>query len=124
MYLLRHCLLQCSAVLCYGLFIYLIRTEKTRLIFLAGLQYDVNQHTLKGEVFNAGLHAGPPGYKFIIFPRVYKTIQFTNVKCLNKDGLTITLSIQFQYLVSLKKEDLKKIILEFKDHETYKTVVT
>ncbi|XP_057305170.1 uncharacterized protein LOC130642109 [Hydractinia symbiolongicarpus] len=89
----------------------------------AGLQYDVHQHKLKSKVYTAGLHAGPPGYKFIKFPRVYRTISFPEVQCLNKDGLTIELSVQFQYLASLKDEDLKGIIMEFKDHDNYKEVV-
>lgn len=87
------------------------------------MQYDVHQHKLKSKVYTAGLHAGPPGYKFIKFPRVYRTISFPKVQCLNKDGLTIELSVQFQYLASLNKYDLKGLIMEFKDHDNYKEVV-
>jgi prohibitin 2 len=89
----------------------------------AGIMYDVHQRKLKDTVYTAGMHTGPPGFDFIVFPRVYKTASFDNVNCLNKDGLTIQLKVQFQYLVSLKAEELRSLILDFKDHETYMQVV-
>jgi len=89
----------------------------------AALQYDVHQRTLKDKVFRAGLHMGPPGFEFIVFPRVYSTISFGNLRCLNKDGLEISLKVQFQYLASLTVENLKKLVMEFEDHDRYKEVI-
>ena len=30
-----------------------------------GLQYDIHERTLKNELYEAGLHFGPPGYRFV-----------------------------------------------------------
>ena len=92
-------------------------------LFIAGLQYDTITHTLNDEVYTVGLHLGPPGYRFIKFPNVYKTILFPVISCLNKDGITIIMQVQFQYLVSMKKQDLRHIILEFINHDHYKEVL-
>ena len=89
----------------------------------AGLQYNTHTHKLKTRVYMAGLHLGPPGYEFIIFPRVYRTISFPRVQCLNKDGLTIYLNVQFQYLANTNENDLYKLIMRYKDHDSYLKVV-
>lgn len=89
----------------------------------AGIIYDKHQRILKDKVFGAGLHTGPPGFEFIIFPRIYKTISFSGVSCLNKDGLTIKLHVQFQYLASIKDADLRNLIMTFKDHDNYLDVL-
>lgn len=89
----------------------------------AGLQYDTIQRVLKDKLFLAGLHTGPPGFKFIIFPKNYRSLSFENIKCLNKDGLEIALSVQFQYLARLSGPILKKLVMQFEDHENYKSVV-
>ena len=34
----------------------------------AGIKYDTIQRTLYDKLFVAGLHTGPVGYEFIIFP--------------------------------------------------------
>ena len=72
-------------------------------------------------MFQEGLHVGTPGYEFIKFPKVFKTISFGTLKCLNKDGLTIKLSVQFQYKVNEKK--IKSLILQFKNHARYVNVL-
>lgn len=89
--------------------------------FSVGIKYDIHQNKLGNDVFQEGLHTGPPGYMFIKFPKVFKTITFGTLKCLNKDGLTIKLSIQFQYKVNEK--EIKQLILEFKDHKRYVEVL-
>lgn len=87
------------------------------------LQYDVHQRVLKAEAYRAGLHLGPPGYRFVVFPNVYKTISFDEIKCLNKDGLEVVLTVQFQYLVNTANENLKELIMEYEDHDKYMEVV-
>jgi len=89
----------------------------------AGLQYDIHLHKLKDQVYEAGLHLGPPGYRFIVFPRVYQTLSFHNVRCLNEDGLEIEVSMQFQYLAQLNGKSLKNLVMEHENHERYKRVV-
>ena len=90
-------------------------------IITAALQYNIHIHKLGSRVYEEGLHLGPPGFEFVVFPKVYKTIAFPDLKCLNADGLTIGLEVQFQYLVQTQK--LKSIIEQFKDHDTFLTVL-
>jgi regulator of protease activity HflC (stomatin/prohibitin superfamily) len=89
----------------------------------AGLQYDSIQRVLKDKLYLAGLHSGPPGFRFIIFPKNYRSLAFDNIKCLNKDGLEIQLDVQFQYLAMLNGKSLKKLVMEFESHENYREVV-
>lgn len=89
-----------------------------------GFQYNVHQRTLKTEeVYTAGLHLGPPGYKFIKFPKVYQHVVFPSLKCLNKEGLDIVLSIEFQYIPSTKAKELTRLILDFRNMKKYSQVV-
>ena len=53
---------------------------------------------MKVNIFSLGLHTGPPGFRFIVFPKNYRSLSFDDIKCLNKDGLEIILDVQFQYL--------------------------
>jgi len=89
----------------------------------AGLQYDSIQRILKDKLYLAGLHTGPPGFRFIIFPKNYRSLAFDNIKCLNKDGLEIQLDVQFQYLAKLNGKSLKRLVMEFENHDNYKVVV-
>ncbi|KAL8588907.1 hypothetical protein ACOMHN_047019 [Nucella lapillus] len=86
-----------------------------------GLQYDKIQKTLGGEVFTEGLHLGPVGYSFIIFPNVYTTLEYDDVKCLNKDGVPIQIDVSFQFKVVLWY--MKNIVMDFKDFSGYKDVL-
>lgn len=86
-----------------------------------GIQYDIHQNQLGSRTYQEGLHTGPPGYTFIKFPKVFKTLSFSALKCLNKDGLTIQLNVQFQYKVDSRH--LKALIMEFKNHDTYVSVL-
>ena len=88
---------------------------------IVGIKYDIHQNKLGNDVFQEGLHVGTPGYEFIKFPKVFKTITFNKLKCLNKDGLTITLSVQFQYKVNEKR--IKSLILQFQNHARYVQVL-
>ena len=45
-----------------------------------GLTYDTINKNLGTEVKKEGLHNGPPGFEFIIFPSVYKTLSFSNLR--------------------------------------------
>ena len=79
--------------------------------------YDNIAKVLKTEVKTGGLHSGPPGFKFIIFPGTFKTMEFENLKCLNKDGVQIELIVQFQYRAQIKH--IRQLILNFQDFKGY-----
>ena len=64
-----------------------------------------------------GLHAGSPGYKFIIFPSVFQSLSFNELECLNREGIEIELNVQFQYRA--RPNNLREIILQFKDKDNY-----
>lgn len=89
----------------------------------AALQYDVHQRVLKPMVYRAGLHLGPPGFRFIIFPNNYKTVYFKEIKCLNKDGLVVELNVHYQYLVNTANDNLMTLVLKYGDHKRYLVVV-
>ena len=87
-------------------------------IFLTvGVAYNIHEKKLSSEVKREGLHSGPPGYHFIIFPSVFQSISFEKLECLNKDGIEIELNVQFQYRARPKQ--LRDIILQFKDKDSY-----
>jgi hypothetical protein len=44
-----------------------------------GVKYDNIAKVLGKEVYGEGLHAGPPGFSFIIFPSVFQTMQFRDI---------------------------------------------
>jgi len=82
-----------------------------------GVAYDTYQKKLASTTQKAGLHNGPPGFKFIKFPSVFKSLSFDKEECLNKEGVEIELVIEFQYRARPQK--LRDIIMEFKDHDNY-----
>ena len=82
-----------------------------------GLAYNIHQKKLATEVMREGLHAGSPGYRFIIFPSVFQSISYVDVKCLNKEGIEIELDVQLQYRA--RPKHLLEIVLQFKDKENY-----
>lgn len=98
-----------------------MKTKMFKLFSLVGVAYDTVQRDLSEEVKKSGLHNGPPGFKFIKFPSVFKSKTFNKVKCLNKEGLEIELNVEFQYRA--RPKDLRKIILQFKDFENYGKVL-
>ncbi|XP_073257149.1 uncharacterized protein [Porites lutea] len=86
-----------------------------------GVAYNIHQKELSSEVKREGLHAGAPGYRFIIFPSVFQSITYSDIECLNKEGIEIELDVQLQYRA--RPNDLRQIILQFKDKEDYLEVL-
>lgn len=82
-----------------------------------GVSYDIHQKKLSSEVKREGLHSGSPGFKFIIFPSVFRSIAFNELECLNSEGIEIKLNVQFQYRA--RPNNLREIISQFKDKENY-----
>lgn len=87
-----------------------------------GIAYNIHEKKLATEVRREGLHSGPPGYHFIIFPSVFQSIGYDDVQCLNKEGLEIELDVQLQYRA--RPVQLREIILQFKDKDSYVTILT
>ena len=87
------------------------------LLPTVGVAYDTYQKKLASNSEKAGLHNGAPGFKFIKFPSVFKTLEFDEEECLNREGVEIELQIEFQYRARPQK--LRDIIMEFKDHDNY-----
>ena len=50
------------------------------LFSVVALKYDTVWKKLDDEPFEEGLHAGPPGFEFIIFPSVFKTLSFSKLE--------------------------------------------
>ena len=82
-----------------------------------GVAYNIHQKTLSDTVKREGLHAGAPGYKFIIFKSVFQTMTYPDLECFNKDGVSIELNIKLQYRA--RPNNLLEIIKQFKDSENY-----
>ena len=40
-----------------------------------GVAYDIHQRKLSNEVKGVGLHAGSPGFKFLLFPKTIETVK-------------------------------------------------
>jgi len=85
-----------------------------------GLEYDTIWKKLGDQPKNEGLHAGAPGFRFIKFPSVFSSLDYTTT-CLNKDGVSIVLSVSFQYRA--RPNDLYDIITQFEDHDGYESVL-
>lgn len=50
------------------------------IFFSVGLAYDTINKDLDETAKREGLHNGPPGFTFIIFPSVYKTLSFNGLR--------------------------------------------
>ena len=59
--------------------IVLIASARKLNSYEIGLKYDNIAKKLYNNVNNEGLHFGPPGFSFIIFPSVYKTMEFRDI---------------------------------------------
>ena len=46
---------------------------------VVGLQYDNIAKKLDTTAKTEGLHLGPPGFSFIIFPSVFQTLRFKDI---------------------------------------------
>ena len=96
-------------------------TEKHYFQNTVGISYNPTERELGSEAMREGLHFGAPGFIFIKFSSVFKSISYSSVTCLNKDGLVIGLDVEFQYRVDANY--LKKVVLEFRDADKYEKVV-
>jgi regulator of protease activity HflC (stomatin/prohibitin superfamily) len=100
--------------------ILIISSAKKLNSYELGIKYDHLAKRLSNTVNGEGLHFGVPGFTFIIFPSVYKTMEFRDIsvslsftitnemnlfinfliyfiKCLNKDGVIIDVDVSYQF---------------------------
>ncbi|CAG2252236.1 unnamed protein product [Mytilus edulis] len=97
------------------------KQNKEENIQWVGIKYDTFQRDLGTETLREGLHQGPPGYEFIIFPSTYKSLTFDDLECLNKDGVKISLDVTYQYKV--KSSKLRAVIIHFRNVDGYTNVL-
>ncbi|XP_038048841.1 uncharacterized protein LOC119722673 [Patiria miniata] len=111
-----------AAFLLIGVIVLIVVSLKTLQSDEMAVMYNTISRELYQDVKQEGLHNGPPGFEFITFPSVYRTIQYPYLSCLNKDGVIITLDIAFQYQIQAR--DLRNIVLQFRDHDNFEKVLT
>ncbi|CAD5113797.1 DgyrCDS2964 [Dimorphilus gyrociliatus] len=86
-----------------------------------GLKYDTIKKKLQKDAFYEGLHFGSPGFKFIKFAAVFKSLQLNNFVCLNKDEVFITLQLSLQHRPrAVKIYDIARL---FKNEEDYQHIL-
>lgn len=85
------------------------------------IPYNTISKKLSREVQSSGLHLNAPGFKFIIFPSVFTSMEFDDISCLNHDGVSINLDVTLQFQADPKY--LYDIVLQFKDFEGYKKIL-
>ncbi|XP_022079259.1 uncharacterized protein LOC110973086 [Acanthaster planci] len=110
-----------AAFLAIGIIVLIVVSLKTLQSDEMAVMYNTISRELYEDVKQEGLHNGPPGFQFITFPSVYRTIQYPDLRCLNKDGVIISLNIAFQY--QIQSRDLRQIVLQFRDHENFEKVL-
>jgi regulator of protease activity HflC (stomatin/prohibitin superfamily) len=86
-----------------------------------GISYDNIAKKLGTEVQYEGLHSGPVGFSFIIFPSVYETMEFRDITCLNKDGVIIELEVSYQFKAN--GMHMRTLVEQFKDFDGYKKIL-
>jgi prohibitin 2 len=94
-----------------------------------GLEYDVHAKLLEETAKEGGLHAGPPGYKFVKFPSTYITTDVPDDlddperegTCVSADGLRVQIAVSFQFQVP--RAQLSELVRKYRDFKRWKKVV-
>lgn len=84
-----------------------------------GVQYDKLAKRLL-DVHGEGLHSGPPGFRYIIFPSIF-TQEELNTTCVSRDGIYIATAISFQWVA--RKAALMDITRKYVDFPRFQAVV-
>lgn len=75
-------------------------------LWAVGLQYDVINKKLGSSAEREGLHNGPPGFEFIVFPSVFRSLEFS-LKVGYSENVMILFDLgKKSYDASIKKCDL------------------
>eukprot|EP00241_Pyramimonas_parkeae_P007118 CAMPEP_0114249436 /NCGR_PEP_ID=MMETSP0058-20121206/14142_1 /TAXON_ID=36894 /ORGANISM="Pyramimonas parkeae, CCMP726" /LENGTH=316 /DNA_ID=CAMNT_0001362983 /DNA_START=240 /DNA_END=1193 /DNA_ORIENTATION=+ len=93
-----------------------------------GVAYDVRAKILSSKVEEEGLHAGPPGFKYIKFSSTFSTVYIPKdlgpeemYNCVSGDGLIVDLEVTFQYLPDLTQ--LVQLTKLYRNEDRYRRVV-
>lgn len=95
--------------------------DSSYLIAAVGLQYDTVQHQLSQRVQGEGLHFGPPGFEFIKFPAVFTSLTYSDLVCLNRDGVQIRLNVSFQYRPL--RNSIYALAIQFRNASKYENII-
>ncbi len=124
----------CWSILCIIIF----ATSWASLDFQEyGLDYNTWRHTVQPEAVGSGRYFLGVGHRFLTFPKVYQTIEYSDVpdatagsvQSRTKDGVEVILSVSFQY--QLKQEKINDLFqmygvemdgLDDEEEEPYKRV--
>jgi len=86
-----------------------------------GVEYDIFRKKIKDLADNGGLHAGPPGFRFIKVPSTFISEELESETCVSKDGLAVIYSVRFQYQIN--ENSIKPAIIKYRDFENWAKVV-
>ena len=85
-----------------------------------GLEYDRWTKALDDAAKTGGLHAGPPGYRFVKFPSTQISASL-NDTCVSRDGLRVFFDVTFQYQMPV--ESIISVVTKYRDYKGWSTVV-
>ncbi|CAF1148431.1 unnamed protein product [Adineta steineri] len=85
------------------------------------LHYNAITKHLGREVKSSGLVFGSPGMTLIIFPSVFTSMQWKDISCLNRDGVSISLDVTLQFQADPKY--LHDVVVQFEDFDGYKKIL-
>jgi len=66
---------------------------------------------------SGGLHAGPPGFRFVKFPSTYISMDQEESTCVSQDGLRVRFSVTFQY--QLPVDWLVPCVMKYRNFATW-----
>jgi len=85
-----------------------------------GIQYDRWAKTLDDATKQGGLHAGPPGYRFIKFPSTQISANIADT-CVSRDGLRVGFDTTFQY--QMPAEHIVTVVKKYRNFKGWSTIV-
>lgn len=87
-----------------------------------GILYNIWSKNLDDEAQSGGLFWGPPGFRFIIFPSTFVTVDLDDRLCVSRDGLIVAISLTFQY--QMIAENMFPAVERYRDFEKWSEIVT
>lgn len=85
-----------------------------------GIEYDRWAKELDDAAKQGGLHAGPPGYRFVKFPSTQISADLADT-CVSADGLRVDFQVTFQYQMPF--EFIRDAVEKYRDYKTWSQVV-
>lgn len=85
-----------------------------------GVEYDKWAKELDNAAKMGGLHAGPPGYRFIKFPSTQITAEISDT-CVSKEGIRVHFAVSYQFLMPVQW--VVGAIQKYRDFSKWSTIV-